>query len=143
MHLASGIEKFVVVVSHCSEPYEVLKEIQSLSTTRDDQCPTISGFALHLIPDLYDESSSLEANINRIPLNSALPSTREVICFTSYKKDDAALNAVASVEPEWLRGVAKPGWFERHSHRFSHPPRNDSFSSSRCFYYRKYSLSSF
>jgi transposase len=29
----------------------------------------------------------------------------------------AALNAIASVEPDWLRGVAKPEWFERYSHR--------------------------
>jgi transposase len=29
----------------------------------------------------------------------------------------AALNALASVEPDWLRSVAKPEWFERYSHR--------------------------
>jgi transposase len=29
----------------------------------------------------------------------------------------AALNAIASVEPDWLRSVAKPEWFERYSHR--------------------------
>jgi transposase len=29
----------------------------------------------------------------------------------------AALNALASVEPDWLRSFAKPQWFERYSHR--------------------------
>src|SRR5260370_13928899 len=29
----------------------------------------------------------------------------------------AALNAVASVAPEWLREQALPAWFERYSHR--------------------------
>jgi len=29
----------------------------------------------------------------------------------------AALNAIATVEPEWLRSVTKPEWFERYSHR--------------------------
>ena len=29
----------------------------------------------------------------------------------------AALNAIAAAEPDWLRSVAKPEWFERYSHR--------------------------
>jgi transposase len=28
----------------------------------------------------------------------------------------AALNAIASVEPAWLRSVTRPGWFERYNH---------------------------
>jgi hypothetical protein len=29
----------------------------------------------------------------------------------------AALNAIASVKPDWLRGIAKAEWFEYYSHR--------------------------
>jgi hypothetical protein len=69
MNLTSGIENFVAVVSHCPERDEVLKTIQSLRTTKDYKCPTISVFALHLIVDLYSEDSSRQANVNRITTN--------------------------------------------------------------------------
>jgi hypothetical protein len=63
------IEKFVAVVSHCSERDKVLETIQTLRTTKDYKCPTVSVFALHLIFDLYSEGSSRQANVNRITTN--------------------------------------------------------------------------
>ena len=64
-----GIDKFLRVVSHCTERDKVLEAIQQLRHTKDYKCPTVSVFALHLIVDLYGEDSSREANINRITTN--------------------------------------------------------------------------
>lgn len=64
-----GINKFLGVVSHCSERDKVLEAIQHLRHTKDYKCPSPSVFALHLMLDLYGEDSSLEANIVRMTTN--------------------------------------------------------------------------
>jgi hypothetical protein len=69
MKLVSGVENFVAVVSHCSERDKVLEAIRFLRMAKNYKCPTVSTFALHLIVDLYDEDSSLQANINRMTTN--------------------------------------------------------------------------
>jgi hypothetical protein len=56
--IPQGLEKFVAVVTHCSERDNVLEAIQSLRTTKDYKCLTVSVFALHLMIDLYGEDSS-------------------------------------------------------------------------------------
>jgi hypothetical protein len=67
--MKQGIEKFIAVVSHCSERDKVLEVIRQLRMTSAYKCPTADVFALHLIFDLYGEDSSLQANINRITTN--------------------------------------------------------------------------
>lgn len=69
MNATRGIEKFIAVVSHCSERDKVFEAIHHLRMTKDYKCPTADVFALHLIVDLYGEDSSLQANINRISTN--------------------------------------------------------------------------
>lgn len=66
INLASGIEKFVAIVSHCSERDKVLETNQQLRMTSEYTCPTVAVLALHLIIDLYDEGLSDKANITRI-----------------------------------------------------------------------------
>jgi hypothetical protein len=69
MNATRGIEKFIAVVSHCSERDKVLETLQTLRMTSAYKCPTASVFALHVILDLYGEDSSQQANINRITTN--------------------------------------------------------------------------
>jgi hypothetical protein len=65
----TDLEKFIAIVSHCSERDKVLEAIRYLRRTKDYKCPTASVFALHLILELYSEDSSGEANMNRITTN--------------------------------------------------------------------------
>jgi hypothetical protein len=69
MNLVSSVEKFVAVVSHGSERDKVLETLQQLRTTKDYKCPPVSVFALHMILDLYDEDSSVQANVNRMTVS--------------------------------------------------------------------------
>jgi hypothetical protein len=76
-----GIEMFLGVVSKCTERSQVLEAIQFLRMAKNYQCPTVSTFALHLILDLYDEDSSLQANINRMTVR--LEATAEELTYFS------------------------------------------------------------
>lgn len=64
-----SIEKFLAVVSHCSEMDKVLETIHHLRASKNYKCPAANVFALHLIVDLYSEDSSRAANVNRITTN--------------------------------------------------------------------------
>lgn len=69
MKLATGIEKFIALVSHCSECDKVLEKLQQLRTTKTYSCLSAKVYALHLMLDLYSEDSGPQANVNRITTN--------------------------------------------------------------------------
>jgi hypothetical protein len=63
------IEMFLGIVSKCADRTQVIESIRQLRTTKEYECPPMSVFALHVILDLYDEDSSLQANINRMTVS--------------------------------------------------------------------------
>ena len=66
--IQTGVDLFLQAVSRGAEERPV-DNIQRLRQTKGYQCPTALDLALHSILELFDEGSSVEANIARICSN--------------------------------------------------------------------------
>ena len=64
-----GVEKFLDTVFRCSDRDEVLSAIEQFKQTSGYKCPTSSVLAMHVILDLYSDTSTDQANVNRITTN--------------------------------------------------------------------------
>jgi len=62
-------EEISKVVYHCDNQEDVTGILAAIKEADSKSCPPSSLMALYLIQDLYSESSSDEANINRITTN--------------------------------------------------------------------------
>lgn len=63
------VKKLLHAVSRCPEPELVAQSIEAFKLNDAYKCPAPSVLAIHMILDLYSDSSDEKANIDRIALN--------------------------------------------------------------------------
>lgn len=64
-----NLRKLLHAVSHCPESELVAQSLETFKLTAAYRCPAPAVLAIHMILDLYSESSDERANIDRIALN--------------------------------------------------------------------------